>query len=82
MWPKGAIELDDINTWSVPTEDLLAHLHQSGELIGKNKSEQARKVLDSAFKLQSDDPMGQATLGLVYLKLGIYPRALTIYKYQ
>ncbi|MCP4676532.1 MAG: tetratricopeptide repeat protein [Deltaproteobacteria bacterium] len=76
---KKPIELDDIHTWSVATEDFLAHLHRHGALTRENRSDEAQRVLEKAFDSQKD-PFGQAALGLVYFKLGIYPRALAIYR--
>ncbi len=79
METKKPIELDDIYSWSVATEDFLAHLHRYGELTRENRSEEAKQVLDRAFDSRKD-ASGQAALGLVYFKLGIYPRALAIYR--
>ncbi len=74
------IELDDAGTWSVSTEEFLAHIHRSSELMRQERGDEARKLLKKAFEARMDDPSGQATLGLVYFKLGIYPRALAIYR--
>ncbi len=79
MATKKTIELDDAATWSVATEDFLAHLHRYEELMRENKSHEARQILETAFK-SHEDATGQAALALVYFKLGIYPRALAIYR--
>jgi uncharacterized protein (AIM24 family)/Flp pilus assembly protein TadD len=72
-------ELDDIRGWSANTEDFLAQLHRSSELLRDNRSDEARQLLEKAFETREGDAYGQATLALVYFKLGIYPRAVSIY---
>jgi hypothetical protein len=74
------IELDDSSAWAVTTEEFLAQIHRSSELMRQDRGEEARTLLTHAFESRTDDPSGQATLGLVYFKLGIYPRALAIYQ--
>jgi hypothetical protein len=74
------IELDDHTAWAVTTEEFLAQIHRSSELMRQDRGEEARTLLTQAFESRTDDPSGQATLGLVYFKLGIYPRALAIYQ--
>jgi tetratricopeptide (TPR) repeat protein len=74
------IELDDTGEWDVTTEEFLAQIHRSSELMRQDRGEEARRLLENAFDARKDDPSGQATLGLVYFKLGIYPRALAIYQ--
>lgn len=74
------IELDDASAWAVTTEEFLAQIHRSSELMRQDRGEEARKLLETAFDSRVNDPAGQSTLGLVYFKLGIYPRALAIYR--
>ena len=76
---RRLIELDDTGAWAVTTEEFLAQIHRSSELLREDKGEEARKLLENAFESRMNDPAGQSTLGLVYFKLGIYPRALAIY---
>ncbi len=80
MLPKKLIELDDAHGRAMVTEQFLARLHRSTELLRSDRSDEARKILDDAFESQSMDPTGQATLALVYFKLGLYPRALLLYQ--
>lgn len=74
------IELDDVNAWSVTTEAFLAQIHRSSDLLRQDKQDEARAALEQAFESRVDDAAGQATLALVYFKLGIYSRALAIYQ--
>ena len=74
------IELDDVGSWSATTEEFLALIHRSTQLMRDNRPEEAKKTLEAAFETRKNDPSSQATLGLVYFKLGIYPRAAAIYK--
>ncbi len=74
------VEFDNNNRWSVAAEEFMAQIHRSSELLSQNRGEDARKLLESAFESRMDDPSGQAALGLVYFKLGIYPRAAAIYQ--
>ena len=77
---RRLIELDDTGAWAATTEEFLAQIHRSSELLREDRGEEARKLLENAFESRMNDPAGQATLGLVYFKLGIYPRALAIYR--
>ncbi len=74
------LELDDIASWAGTTEEFLAQIHQSSNLLRQNRQEEARQLLEAAFESRTDDASGQATLALVYFKLGIYPRAASIYR--
>ncbi len=74
------IELDDVNAWSATTEAFLAQIHRSSDLLSQDKQDEARAALEQAFESRMDDAAGQATLALVYFKLGIYPRASAIYQ--
>lgn len=80
MRHKKLIELDDAQGRAAVTERFLARLHRSSELLLSDKAADARRLLDEAFEAQSTDPSGQATLALVYFKLGLYPRALAMYQ--
>lgn len=74
------IELDDTRTGTATTEEFLAQIHRSTALMSENRTEEAKQTLEEAFQSRQNDPLSQATLGLVYFKLGIYPRAVTIYQ--
>ena len=74
------VELDDTGSWSATTEEFLALIHRATDLMRDNHSEEAKQTLERAFETRTDDPSSQATLGLVYFKLGIYPRAVAIYQ--
>jgi hypothetical protein len=77
---RHRIELDDAQARATVTEEFLLHLHRSTDLLRANRPEDARRTLDEAFEAQADDPSGQSTLALVYFKLGLYPRALALYR--
>jgi hypothetical protein len=77
---NSIIELDDVGSSSVTTEAFLAQIHRSTELMRENRSDEAKQILEAAFEARMDDPSSHATLALVYFKLGIYPRALAIYR--
>jgi len=77
---RKRIELDDTQARASATEEFLIRLHRSTELLRANKNEDAKRSLEDAFEAQADDPSGQASLALVYFKLGLYPRALSLYR--
>ena len=77
---RKRIELDDTQARATATEEFLIQLHRSTELLRANRHEDARRTLEDAFDAQADDPSGQASLALVYFKLGLYPRALSLYR--
>jgi len=80
MARRKLIELDDTYGRSAATEEFLLHLHRSSELLRSERAEDARTAIEMAFDAQPKDPTGQATLALVYFKLGLYPRAISIYE--
>ncbi|HEY3500241.1 MAG TPA: tetratricopeptide repeat protein, partial [Polyangiaceae bacterium] len=61
-------------------EDFLFHLYRGSELLQDNCVEQAKEELEQALKLQPRDSEGQGLLGIVYFRLGMYPRAIEIYE--
>jgi hypothetical protein len=61
-------------------EDFLFHLYRGSELLQDNCVEQAKEELEQALKLQPRDSEGQGLLGIVYFRLGMYPRAIGIYE--
>jgi tetratricopeptide (TPR) repeat protein len=61
-------------------EDFLFHLYRGSELLQDNCIEQAKEELERALSLQPRDVEGQGLLGVVYFRLGLYPRAIQIYE--
>jgi Flp pilus assembly protein TadD len=61
-------------------EDFLYHLYRGSELLQDNCIPQAKEELERALKLQPQDTEGQGLLGVVYFRLGLYPRAIGIYE--
>ena len=63
-----------------PGEDFLFHLYRGGELLQDNRIQDAKVELEHALALQPADPKGQDLLGIVYFRLGLYPRAISIFE--
>ena len=61
-------------------EDFLFHLYRGSELLQDNRVHDAKAELEQALSLQPSDPKGQDLLGIVYFRLGLYPRAISIYE--
>lgn len=61
-------------------EDFLFHLYRGSELLQDNRVHDAKAELEQALSLQPSDPKGQDLLGIVYFRLGMYPRAISIYE--
>src|SRR5215510_717374 len=61
-------------------EDFLFHLYRGSELLQENRVIEAKEELEYALLLQPQDPKGQDLLGAVYFRLGLYPRAITIFE--
>lgn len=80
MARRKLIELDDTFGRSATTEEFLLHLHRSSELLRTERAADARTAIEMAFDAQPKDPTGQASMALVYFKLGLYPRAIAIYE--
>jgi hypothetical protein len=80
MTRRKLIELDDPYGRSAVTEEFLLHLHRSSELLRSERAEDARSAIEMAFDAQPKDPTGQASLALVYFRLGLYPHAIAIYE--
>lgn len=64
----------------VAGEDFLFHLYRGSELLQDNRVHDAKAELEHALSLQPSDPKGQDLLGIVYFRLGLYPRAIAIYE--
>ncbi|MDB4946264.1 MAG: Tetratricopeptide 2 repeat protein [Labilithrix sp.] len=61
-------------------EDFLFHLYRGSELLQDNRAHEAKEELERALHLQPHDAKGQDLLGVVYFRLGLYPRAIAIYE--
>jgi len=61
-------------------EDFLFHLYRGSELLQDNRALEAKEELERALGLQPHDTKGQDLLAVVYFRLGLYPRAITIYE--
>jgi tetratricopeptide (TPR) repeat protein len=55
-------------------------LHRGSEFLQDNQVDQAKDELERALRLQPRDVEGQGLLGIVYFRLGLYPRAIDIYE--
>jgi Tfp pilus assembly protein PilF len=65
---------------SLASEEFLFHLYRGSEFLQDNQVEQAKDELERALLLQPRDVEGQGLLGVVYFRLGLYPRAIDIYE--
>ncbi|HET7545558.1 MAG TPA: tetratricopeptide repeat protein [Polyangiaceae bacterium] len=61
-------------------EDFLFHLYRGSELLQDNCVSEAKEELERALRVQPQDIEGQGLLGVVYFRLGLYPRAQEIYR--
>ena len=61
-------------------EDFLFHLYRGSELLQDNCVTEAKEELELALRVQPQDIEGQGLLGVVYFRLGLYPRAIEIYQ--
>ncbi len=68
------------NSGNFESEAFLFHLYRGSELLQDNCVAEAREELERAFKLKPQDLEGQGLLGIVYFRLGMYPRAIEIYR--
>jgi len=64
----------------VAGEDFLFHLYRGSELLQDNRVHDAKAELEQALRFQPSDPKGQDLLGIVYFRLGLYPRSIAIYE--
>ena len=65
---------------NVAGEDFLFHLYRGSELLQDNRVHEAKQELEHALSLQPRDAKGQDLLAIVYFRLGLYPRAISIYE--
>lgn len=61
-------------------EEFLFHLYRGSELLQDNCISEAKEELEQALSMQPQDVEGQGLLGIVYFRLGLYPRAIKIYR--
>ncbi len=61
-------------------EDFLFHLYRGSELLQDNRVHEAKEELERALHLQPRDTQGQDLLAVVYFRLGLYPRAISIFE--
>ncbi|HMA92956.1 MAG TPA: tetratricopeptide repeat protein [Polyangiaceae bacterium] len=61
-------------------EEFLYHLSRGSELLKESQVQAAKEELEIALRLQPMDLRGQGLLGVVYFRLGLYPRAIDIYR--
>jgi hypothetical protein len=64
----------------VAGEEFLFHLYRGSEMLQDNRVHDAKAELEQALSLQPSDPKGQDLLAIVYFRLGLYPRAISIYE--
>ena len=65
---------------SFQDEDFLFHLYRGSELLQDNCVSEAKEELERALGMRPRDVAGQGLLGVVYFRLGMYPRAIEIYE--
>ncbi|MEB2313024.1 MAG: tetratricopeptide repeat protein [Polyangiaceae bacterium] len=61
-------------------EDFLFHLYRGSELLQDDCVSEAKEELERALAMQPRDVEGQGLLGVVYFRLGLYPRAIQIFE--
>ena len=64
----------------VAGEDFLFHLTRGSELLQEDRVHEAKDELEAALSRSPRDAKSQHLLGVVYFRLGLYPRAITIYE--
>lgn len=64
----------------VVPDEFVFHLHRGVELLEEGRSLEAKEALELALSERPKDPESQALLALVYFRLGLYPRAIEIYR--
>lgn len=64
----------------VASEEFLFHLYRGAEMLQDSRVHEAKEELEAALALQPRDFKGQDLLAGVYFRLGLYPRAISIYE--
>lgn len=65
---------------SADIEDFLYHVYKGSESLADGRLDVARASLETALRMQPQDPSAQDLLGKLYFKLGVYPRAIELYQ--
>jgi hypothetical protein len=61
-------------------DDFVFHLARGSELLRDDRVHDAKLEIERALATQPSDWKGQDLLGVVYFRLGLYPRAIRIYE--
>ena len=80
MTPSIGLSPESDRPDEVANEDFLFHLYRGSELLQDNRAHEAKEELERALRLQPHDTKGQDLLAVVYFRLGLYPRAISIYE--
>ena len=80
MTPSIGLTHDSDAPNEAANEDFLFHLYRGSELLQDNRAHEAKEELERALHLQPHDSKGQDLLAVVYFRLGLYPRAISIYE--
>jgi Flp pilus assembly protein TadD len=78
--PDSAFPKSEPPSGALASDDFLYHLYRGSEFLQDNRVEEAKEELERALKLQPRDVEGHGLLGIVYFRLGLYPRAIDIYE--
>jgi hypothetical protein len=78
--PDSTFPKSEPPSGALASEDFLYHLYRGSELLQDDRVELAKDELERALRLQPRDVEGQGLLGIVYFRLGLYPRAIDIYE--
>ena len=65
---------------AIASEEFLFHLYRGAEMLQDSRVHEAKEELEAALALQPQDFKGQDLLAGVYFRLGLYPRAISIYE--
>lgn len=80
LTPPTGLGPDSEGANAAANEDFLFHLYRGSELLQDNRAHEAKEELERALHLQPHDAKGQDLLAVVYFRLGLYPRAISIYE--
>lgn len=61
-------------------DDFLYHLYRGSELLMQDRVVEAKNELERALEMQPQDAKSQDLLAGVYFRLGLYPRAIEIWR--
>jgi len=80
LTPSIGLAPDSQPVSETSNEDFLFHLYRGSELLQDNRVHEAKEELERALHLQPRDSKGQDLIAVVYFRLGLYPRAISIYE--